>query len=307
MTVAADLFEAKAQNRLQLAWQPVRHAVETGDILYYECLLRIIDANGDLQTPDRFLPSLERLGLMRALDRHVVLSVIDELRADSTIRLGANVSAQSAVDDVWWNGIFETLRTNRKLASRLVVEITETAAFPSIPQAVHFIASLRALGCVVALDDFGMGHSSIRQLITLQPNMVKIDAFFVRHARRSRDGRKCLEHLIGLASTIAGDVVIEGIESDEQSTLAKVSGGLWQQGYHHGCPAVTRPSKFGRIVEPSDGIGCHAPETLFSRPGDTVVLPARFHPLGLLWAIPIGLVLWAAIIGAGLGIWRVLP
>lgn len=302
MAIAAELFEARAHNRLQLAWQPVRHSAESGNILYYECLLRIIGGNGELLAPGRYILALERLGLIRSLDRHCVLNVIDELRASPDLRLGVNVSAQSAVQDVWWLGVFEMLAAARDLAGRLVIEITESAAFSSIAQSSQFIASLQAVGCTVVLDDFGMGYSSIAQLIALKPNMVKIDAFFVRRARRSRDGRKCLEHLIGFASAIAQEVVVEGIEDEEQSAIAGAAGALWQQGYHQGRPAITRPSRFGRIAE-ADG---DAPEMLFNRPGDTVVLPARFNPRGLLLGISISLVLWAGLVSAGIHIWRMI-
>jgi EAL domain-containing protein (putative c-di-GMP-specific phosphodiesterase class I) len=249
MALAAIFFEALACNRLQLAWQPVRHASTGVDILYHECLLRMIDAEGGLQLPGHFIPALERLGLIRPLDKFVVQRVVDELRAAPSITLAANISAQSVVSDGWWHALRESLVAAPDVAARLVLEITESAELLSMSAATAFITTMREMGCKIAVDDFGMGHASLHHLVALKPDIVKIDAFYACWALQAPETQAALAHLIALLATLAPIVIVEGVGSDGQSAAILNAGAIWQQGYHHGSPTVVRPSKYAGTGE----------------------------------------------------------
>lgn len=236
----ASLLAPRAHPEIALAWQPIGHAGDASGILYHECLIRLVDADGNGRSPEDVVASLERLGLIRALDQFVVTSVIDELERQPDIRLAANISAQSAVADGWWRQIERRLAADRSVAQRLVIEITESAAIPCIASAVAFVARMRALGCLIALDDFGAGFASVRQLLALAPDIAKVDRLFVGRAAISRQARAAFEHLVGLAQAVAPIVIVEGIETAEQSALALEAGAVWQQGYHHGQPSLAR-------------------------------------------------------------------
>lgn len=243
MQLVADCFEALQQKRLQFAWQPVRHAGTGVDILYHECLLRVIGHSGVIQPPGDYVPALERLGLIRMLDRHVVQRVIEELREAPSLTLAANISAHSVVGDAWWHSLHKCLAAEPDVARRLVLEITESAALPSIPAAAAFIGEMRALGCKIAIDDFGMGHSSLHHIVALKPDIVKVDAFYTRWAGQSADACTGLGHLVGLLKSLAPIVVVEGIGSEEERAMVLAAGAAWQQGYHLGCPTSLRPSR----------------------------------------------------------------
>jgi EAL domain-containing protein (putative c-di-GMP-specific phosphodiesterase class I) len=246
MALAVTLFEAMANGELALAWQPVRDVRDPASILYHECLLRRIDPQCD-NAENAIVPmgdaimALERLGLIRALDRYVMAKAIDELRIGPARMLGVNLSAASLVDDYWWTEILAELETSPSLARRLTVEITETAQPVSVAEAAKFISHLRRLGCRIALDDFGTGHASIQSLLSYAPDRVKIDKYFVSRARASLDGRRALSHLIGLAEALGAEVIVEGVETAADAILVREAGGQWQQGYHHGRPTVGRP------------------------------------------------------------------
>jgi len=239
MAKAAHLFQAISTDRIALAWQPVVHA-GTESILYQECLLRILDGGRDILPIAELLPAIERLGLARVLDDYMLSRVLDELEAADNVVLGVNISAQSAVFDDWWEPVALRLRAAPALAARLVVEITETAPFPSISGAVSFVAELHALGCRVALDDFGVGYASIRQLLALRPDIVKIDRSFVARTGSSNHERDVFGRMVGLASTLAPIVIAEGIETESHRKLAEQAGAIWQQGYHWGRPSGVR-------------------------------------------------------------------
>jgi EAL domain-containing protein (putative c-di-GMP-specific phosphodiesterase class I) len=243
MALAVELFSGLAEERVHLAWQPVCGSGEGDEILYYEGLLRLIDADGDVAMPGCVVPALERLGLVRALDRYMVSRVIEELEESHSVRLAVNVSAQSAICDHWWASVDTALRASVAVARRLVIEITETAAPVSLAKAAAFSAHMRGLGCSIALDDFGVGHASVRQLLALTPDIVKVDSFFVRRAAQANGGPAVLHHLVGLASALARTVVVEGVETEEQSCAISWMGGVWQQGRFFGRASTARPWK----------------------------------------------------------------
>lgn len=240
MDLASELLSRMVTDRLTLVWQRVAHASREGETLYHEGLLRAIGANGADELPGDALAAVERAGLVRSLDQFVVAKVLDELEAHPAAMLGVNISAHSAVLDSWWAEAERRLAGNPRIARRLIIEITETAALASISEVVGFVDRMRALGCRIALDDFGTGHASIRHLLALKPDIVKVDAFFLRHAAAVDPDRVALRHLIGLAGTIAPVVIVEGVESATDSTRAAEAGAVWQQGWFWGCPAVVR-------------------------------------------------------------------
>lgn len=230
MAVAWSVFAALEAGHLYLRHEPICDAHDTRDILYYELLLRKVVA-GQTQTAGAFIPALERLGLIRRVDQWVADSAIHLLREDPAVRLGFNISGLSAVIDGWWTSIVATLAVEPELARRLTIEITETAPLSNMACARHFIATMRALGCHIALDDVGAGFSSIEMLADLSPDIVKLDGAYIRRARGDARARGFLANLIGLAASSALSVVVEGIETEEDHQAALLSGATWVQGY----------------------------------------------------------------------------
>ncbi|WP_181149590.1 EAL domain-containing protein [Ensifer aridi] len=123
--------------------------------------------------------------------------------------------------------LYDHLHRNRSFAPRLVLEITESA--PSFG-AAEFIRDIRKLGYRVAIDDFGTGFSTPEGIFSMAVDIIKIDAFFVQLNRRLAADR-VLHHMVGLASCAAPTIVVEGVETYEQLTLAKAAGATHVQGY----------------------------------------------------------------------------
>jgi len=230
MAIAAAALAALEDGDLRLDYQPICHTDDMTNVLYHEALLRKVVGH-EYEYPGAFIPALERTGLVRRIDQWVVEAVINRLHAHPDIRLGCNISAFSAVIDGWWASILAKLRAAPDVASRLTIEITETAPLSALDAATHFVQTLQSIGCHVALDDVGVGYSNIETLVALRPDVVKIDAVYVRRARSVATGQHCLTHLVGLASSCASRVVIEGIESERDLDAARSSGAAWVQGY----------------------------------------------------------------------------
>lgn len=231
-TVSSDearvryVYEQLQRGRFYLAFQPVRAAADTARTLYQEGLLR---SDGE---PLGFNPFavLERRHSMRRLDRCVVEAVISLLARHPTLTLGCNVSAQSATLDYHWEQVLQRL-ADSGIASRLVIEITESSAPISHDQAVEFVHQLRSTGCHVAIDDFGSGFGTLAFIQQAQPDIIKIDQGYVQRARRSSLHAKTLRHLVGLCNTLAAHVVVEGIETADDLAISRECEAQWVQGF----------------------------------------------------------------------------
>lgn len=236
MRTAAAVYDATSNGRLILSQQAVANAHNNDEMLYAECLARAFDRNGRMMNPGSFMSALERLHLTRAFDRHVVAMTIAHLgiRPDSV--LGCNISVLSAVDDIWWMSIKEKLRREPAVASRLVIEITESALPENWATTRAFITVMQELGCRIALDDFGTGFSSIDFARSAGADIIKIDASFVFQAALNENQSSLLHHLVMLAGNLAPKVVIEGIESTRMREMAQATGAGWLQGYSIGRP-----------------------------------------------------------------------
>jgi EAL domain-containing protein (putative c-di-GMP-specific phosphodiesterase class I) len=234
--IVAAVEKALRQDRLLLAFQPVVCAA-TGRIDYFECLLRLRDEERGLVACGQFIEATEQAGL---IDRHVVRKVADELQAHAEVRLGLNVSGLTACDREWLRSAIALLRRRPDLARRLVIEITETATLDNLEESVRFVDALRDIGCRVALDDFGAGHTSLRHLQVLAVDTVKIDGSLVRSLPLSLENRVFLRHLLGLARGFGLRTVGECVETAEEAALLRAEGIGFLQGFHCGRPTIER-------------------------------------------------------------------
>lgn len=315
MAVAAQLFEELTAGRLRLAFQPICMAGRFESILYQECLLRGAEPD---RSPADIIAALERLGLSRALDNRITRLALVKLRDETNLRLGVNISAQGAIVDGWWAAIRGELEAAPELAGRLTIEITETASLPPLADAVAFVSWMKSAGCKIALDDFGAGRNAIRSLYALTPDIVKVDAFFLRQARDSERGHDAFKSLIGLSRAIGGAVVVEGVESKLDSRIAAEAGAPWQQGDFSGSPrfAAIAPDLRYEAPEPPPTFGQrpNAPNLYLAKKAEAIrtlsdgaaAFPQQvYFDLGSLrWAVPLSAALWGLIACAVWLLWK---
>jgi EAL domain-containing protein (putative c-di-GMP-specific phosphodiesterase class I) len=227
------------EGRLLLAFQPVVCAA-TGEIDYFECLLRMRSDQGHIIAAAEFITPLEELGMIGLIDRYVLQKTVELLAADPAVRLGFNVSGLTVSDRAWLRSLTSLLRRRPDLGPRLVVEITETAALGDIAESAHFVDSLRQAGCRVALDDFGAGYTSLRHLQVLPVQIIKIDGSLIRQMTSKSHTRVFLRHLLGLARSCGLITVAESVELAEEAALLRLEGISRLQGYLIGRPTVER-------------------------------------------------------------------
>jgi diguanylate cyclase (GGDEF)-like protein len=231
---------ALRQDRVTLAFQPVVSAA-TGEVDYYECLLRLRDGTGEFLSAGEFIQEIERFGYIRLIDRHILDVVLAVSTAHPDVTLGFNISALTTADRSWLRSLTSRLRTRPDLASRLVVEITETAALYDIEESARFVSALRRAGCRVALDDFGAGHTSLQHLQSLPVDMVKIDRSLIRDITSSGESRVLLRHLLGLARSFGFSTIAEWVESEGEAEILRREGVGFLQGHHYGMAELAPP------------------------------------------------------------------
>jgi diguanylate cyclase (GGDEF)-like protein len=237
MAVADEVVAALNDDRLVFAYQPIVDA-KTRQTAHYECLLRMKRTDGTIAAAGQFIPAAEQLGLVRLVDRNALEMAVAKLHANPDVTLAVNVSGTTARDPSWLQSFINYVRANHQVAKRIIVELTETAALHAFEDNVKFISSLRAMGCRVAIDDFGAGYTSFRNLQMLHVDMVKIDGSYVKDLSISPDNQIFVRTLTGLAKNFNLKTVAEWVGSAQDADLLESFGIDYFQGYYFGEPAI---------------------------------------------------------------------
>ncbi|HUD85160.1 MAG TPA: bifunctional diguanylate cyclase/phosphodiesterase [Xanthobacteraceae bacterium] len=235
-----EIVAALNERRIFLAYETIVAAADRRPA-FYECLMRIRRTDGSLLAANDIVPVAERLGLVRLLDHRVLELVIDEMIGAPALRTSFNVSAASTTDPDWWAGLGSLLRSHPGVAERLTVEITESAAILDVDETRGFVARVKDLGCRIAIDDFGAGYTSFRNLRKLGVDIVKIDGAFVHDILRSEDDRAFVRTLIDLAKRLKLATVAEWVQSEAAATLLQDWGCDYLQGALIGLASTERP------------------------------------------------------------------
>jgi len=242
-----EIIAALNERRIALAYEPVVEA-QNRKAGFYECLLRVVRSDGRIAHANEIIPVAERIGLVRMLDHRVLELVVNELSAAPELQASVNVSPASAVDPGWWLGLGAMLRANASAAERLILEITETAAIQDVDDARGFVARVKDLGCRIAIDDFGAGHTSFGTLRKLGVDIVKIDGTFVQNIVTSEDDRAFVQTMIELAHRLKLKTVAEWVQDEAAAKLLAGWGCDYLQGALVGLASAERPWLAGKAA-----------------------------------------------------------
>lgn len=240
IVIAEQVQRALREKRLRFAYQPIVDSV-TREAKFHECLLRIVQPDGEIVVAGKFMPVVEDLGMIRSVDRTVLERAVEELSLYPEARMAINVSGLTTTDRSWMRSAVAMLRDRPDIAERMVVEITETAGLEDLEACCRFVSTLRDLGCEIALDDFGAGYTSFRHLKQLAVNKVKIDGSFVRKIGENPENLVFIRTLIDLARTFGLETVAECVETEAEAELLLNEGVHYMQGYAFGKPDLAVP------------------------------------------------------------------
>jgi diguanylate cyclase (GGDEF)-like protein len=234
-----EIVAALNERRILLVFEPVVAAISRKPA-FYECLMRIRRADGTLLAAADIIPVAERLGLVRLIDHRVVELAVAELVSAPDLKVSLNVSPASTFDPDWWETFAALMRRHAGVAARIAIEITEMAAFQNVDDAIGFVTRIKDLGCCIAIDDFGVGNTSFRNLRRLGVDIVKIDGSFVQNLSRSADDRLFVRTMVELAGGLGLSTVAEWVQDEKAARMLTEWGCDYLQGALVGAASIER-------------------------------------------------------------------
>ena len=239
LALIADLKQAIQQNQLLLYIQP-RIDLTTRKTLGAEALIRWVHPEKGMLLPDQFIPFAEQTGLICEMTDWVLrraCEILATLRQRGLrISLSVNLSARDLNNMALPDQIAALLTEHALDAAALSLEITESSWMQAAGQATTVIRKLAEMGVQLAIDDFGIGHSSLAYLKQLPVQTLKIDRSFVMYMDKHADHASIVKASIELAHTFGLNVVAEGIENEEVLARLTRLGCDEGQGYFIGKP-----------------------------------------------------------------------
>ena len=256
LDIEAWLRRALTDSTLDIHYQPIV-ATPGGALVGFEALVRGHHPAMGLLAPGQFLPIAEEIGVLPAIDRHVLagaLRAVAGWRAVAKVPpfVTVNVSAASLHDDSLLTIVPRALEQHAVPASALILEVTESAMLQNPKQAASVLHALQKMEVRIAIDDFGTGHSSLTQLTVFRPDVLKIDRSFVSRLRNSERDREVVALVLALARVMQAYTVAEGIEEPEQAALLASMGCDSGQGYLFAVP-FTAERALDAVVRMGEG------------------------------------------------------
>jgi len=246
LALVMDLRAGLESHGITVHVQP-KADLSCGEVRSVEVLARWDHPAHGILGPDEFIPLAERAGLMRVLTVQVLdqaLSACAEwAAADRSIGVAVNLSARSLADLDLCDEVGLLLDKHAVPAHMLTLEITESTVMSDPDQAAESLRRLRTLGVRLAIDDFGIGYSSLANLRRLPVQELKVDKSFVRDMGPDLNDLMIVRSIVDLGRNLALDVVAEGVESPRAWQELAATGCHYAQGYF-----IARPMPPGHLL-----------------------------------------------------------
>ena len=225
-----ELRRAITRDELKLAYQPIVDAV-TGKIGGFEALLRWPHPERGLIRPNLFVPVAEQSGMMVPLGTWVLRRAFTECRDWPDCDISVNLSPLQIMASDFLKTIDTLVRETGADPGRYILEVTEGVMLDRSEHVVEVLKGLHYRGFRIALDDFGIGYSSLSYLRSFQFDRIKIDRSFVQNIEADLDAHSILRAIVSLGHTLRMKVVAEGVETPVQRALVQAAGCQMIQGH----------------------------------------------------------------------------
>lgn len=243
--IANDLWQAVERKELQLHYQ-VQKAVNSGEIIGYEVLLRWHHPVRGTIPPGEFIPIAEECGAILPIGEWVLREACREaVTWDNEHKIAVNLSpvqlGNADVADLVHRVLLETGLDPR----RLELEITESTIIGDKERALNTLRRIKAFGVTIAIDDFGTGYSSLETLRAFPFDKIKLDRSFMSEVEASPEAKAIIRAILALGQTLRVPVLAEGVETRSQLDILLDEGCDEAQGYFLGRPVPVERIRVG--------------------------------------------------------------
>ncbi len=225
-------LQAFSNQEFCLQYQPQICRV-TGQVIGCEALIRCVDKQGNIEYPGSFLPEFEQAGLMKDIDRWVVIQAVHDLKIAIAegwaIPTSVNLTAGTILDSELMKQLTAYIS---RVGEYIHVEITEESLLTDREKVAASLHALHRVGAKICVDDFGAGYSSLSYLSMFDIDVIKIDRSFIGTLGNVK-GQKVFNGLISVAQDLNLSVVIEGVETEEQLERIPLRNHLAIQGWYY--------------------------------------------------------------------------
>ena len=244
-----DIISALNDRRITLAYQPIVHA-QSRETHHHECLLRLRREDGEIVSAADFIIAAERLECVHLLDRRALEIASKTLSENSQMKLALNVSAATVQSLETADAYLKALKGLGQANERVIIELTETVALEDPAMASRFSVEVRSLGCQFAIDDFGAGYTTFKNLMAVEADEIKIDGSFIRDLSLTPHKQVFVRMMVDLAQTFSVKTVAEMVGSREDADLLTRLGVDYLQGYMFGVPSAAPQISAARKAKP---------------------------------------------------------
>ncbi|WP_044531180.1 EAL domain-containing protein, partial [Herbaspirillum sp. B65] len=230
------LRRADFERELSVVFQPIVRLDDCQPVAF-EALARWHSATKGVVAPMEFIPAAERMGIINQLSVTLLKKALQAAAAwPPEMRLSFNLSANDINTSEGMSEIVKVITGSGFCASRLDLEITETAVLQDLEKSRQLVTSLRQLGCGITLDDFGTGYASLSHLHALPLTRIKIDKSFVADIEHDAVSHKIIKSLLALSHDMQLACVVEGVETPQHLQSLRELGAVYGQGYLFSVP-----------------------------------------------------------------------
>lgn len=215
---------------------------------HYEVLLRMRSEDNKIVSPEKFMGSADRFGMMYTIDKLVVVDFCQFYKKNANLLkntlFSINLSGHSLSRDSFLDFVLSSFKKYKITCSDICFEITESEIIKNLDKAIVFIKKVQALGCKISLDDFGKGLTSFSYLKNIPYDFIKIDGQFIKELNNDKINAAIFKSVVYIAETMNKKTIAEHIENDEVLKQVAALGVDYFQGYY-----FSEPHQITKLLE----------------------------------------------------------
>ena len=237
---------ALENNRIESFFQPIIDN-KSGEIHKYESLVRLIDTDGKVISPFFFLDIAKKAKLYTKITRVVFKKTFATFKDREDIEFSVNITYEDIIDKETSRFILESLE-NFPYPHNVILELTESEEIEDYEQVRVFIASCRALGARIAIDDFGSGYSNFDQVISMEADFLKVDGSLIKNIVTHKESEMITQAILAFAKSLGAKTIVEYVHNEAVYAKVKQMGADYSQGFYLGEPSAKLVDEAQKVV-----------------------------------------------------------